>query len=129
MNATTFVPAASVTFSPDSASQNTFAMPAYDASNLDLVVTNNGFGAAYLSFAAGAPVGPNCAGNLVIPPGASVLLTSNAATLAATASNPLVQTGPQAAAASTSTSVSATVQVRSGSITITRGTATGRQTF
>ena len=122
MFSTIFTPSASVTFSP--IEQGTaFALPAVDASNLDIMVTNNN---AFSSVSLGWGVGALPAG-LTVPPNVSVLLTANAATLAACAVNPLVVSS--GAGPSNATAVTAAMPMRGGTITISRGTALSRPSF
>lgn len=120
-NVTLFTAAASVTITPMEIA-SIFAMPAYDAANLDLTVSNAGISPVSMGFGPGAT-----AAGLTIPAGQTVLLTSSAATLAATVSNPLVvNAGP---APGNATSVNAVMNQRGGTITITRGTALSKPSF
>ena len=57
----------------------TLPMPAPAAGAPDLIVTNTGAGAAWISFAAAAPVGPGTPGNVSIQAGATILLSETAA--------------------------------------------------
>jgi hypothetical protein len=127
MSQVTFTPAASVTFVTSAGGGSTFAMPTVDAENVDTTVTFAGTGVLYVSFAAGAPVGPTVAGNLVVRSGETLLLTSNAAVLAAT-SNPAVR-NTLAGIAAAATSGCAACQGSAASVTITRGTAFATETF
>ncbi len=125
---TTFVQSGSpVAITPQNFTQN-YAMPAYDASNLDVVVTYTGEMPAWLTF--GTPPAAGQAllrGEVQVPPnGVPILLTANAATLAAAAANPLVVQSVNSGAA---TSVSVIAGMAGGTLTIQRGTATSRLTF
>jgi hypothetical protein len=125
---TTFVQSGSpVAITPQSFTQN-YAMPAYDASNLDVVVTYTGSTPAYLTFGSPPTAGQALLrGEIeVLPNGVPMLLTNNAATLAAAAANPLVL---QSANSGAATSVSVVAGMAGGTLTIQRGTATSRLTF
>jgi hypothetical protein len=105
------------------------ALPTVDGGNLDMVVTYVGDGMpAYLNFAAPAAVGSAIrSGEVVVQPnGVPILLTANAATLAAAVANPLVIQSPNHGAAST---VGIIAGMRGGTLTFTRGTATSRLVF
>lgn len=116
-----FVASASVTGIAFSWPTN-ITLPAVDTGNTDLTVQNSGGGPVYLSFAPSVPVGPTVPTNIVVPAGATVLLTNNPATLAAMPNNALVvNAGAQPGAA---TVVSAVSPGNSASLTFTRGTAT-----
>ena len=119
---TLFTPSASVTFVPVPENPTTFSLPAYDATNLDLTVANNGFGPVSMGFGPGA----NAAG-LTVQPGTTALLTGNAATLAACGINPLVVSA--GTVPGSSTSCNAIVSQRGGSVTVSRGTALSRPSF
>jgi hypothetical protein len=125
--AITFTPASSATVVIPVGASSTFEMPAVDGSNQDTTVKFTGAGPLYLSFAAGAPVGPNVQGNLVVMTGQQVLLTSNAAVLAA-ARNQLIQSAPAVTAAA-AIAGTALCMGGSASVTITRGTAVATETF
>lgn len=57
----------------------TLALPAPTAGAPDLTISNTGNGAAWLSFAPNAPVGPGVPGNVQVQAGATVLLSETAA--------------------------------------------------
>lgn len=122
-----FIPAATETLPVPGAGSSVIALPAVDSGNPDVTVSHSSSQPVILAFGAGAIVGPNSAGAITVLPGQTILLTSNAAVLAA-ATNALVQGGPQAAAAGTQTAVTvwtpSTVQ-----LTLTRGTASAVQSF
>ncbi len=125
---TTFVQSGTpATITPQAFTQN-FALPAYDASNLDMVVTYTGSMPVWLTFGTPPAVGQQLLrGEIeVLPNGVPMLLTNNAATLAAAAANPLVA---QSANSGAATSVSAVAGMAGGTLTIQRGTATSRLTF
>lgn len=125
---TTFVPSGSpVTITPLDTAM-TYAMPTVDGSNVDTQFTNSSSGTVYLSFANPAAAGSQVlSGELTLPPtGKPVLVTPNAATVAASAANPLVVSNPNP---STAANVSIIGTMRGGSVTIQRGTATPRSTF
>jgi hypothetical protein len=107
----------SVTFTPTPFAPGTFALPAYDASNLDLMLVSNSGSAITLSFAGGGAI---------IPPYSTMLLTANAATLASN-TNPLAQS--MAASGASATSCTATQGTNAGSLTIQRGTAVAKPVF
>jgi hypothetical protein len=116
-----------VTVTPQEASA-TINMPTYDASNLDVQVSYSGPQPCFLQFTPAVAAGDlKQRGEVqLLGNGVPVLLTNNAATLAAAASNPLVIQNPNAGAATT---VSIIAGMRGGTLTIQRGTATPRATF
>jgi hypothetical protein len=118
-NTINFAPAASVSFSAPTIAPGTFNLPAYDAGNLDLMLTNNGCAAATITLSAG--------GGCYLRPGQSFMLTANATVLAAAASHPGV--GNMSAAGSSATSCTAQTDQFGGTITVTRGTATAPAVF
>ena len=123
-----FTPSASTSVAPTIVGL-TFSLPAVDAGNTDLALTNAGLDPIWVSFAANAPVGPTVPGCLVIPAQAAVLLTSNSTTIAAMAANPLVLSGPQAAIAAAATALSA-VSTRQGAVlTVSRGSASAHSVW
>ena len=136
-----FTPAGTVTIqTATSPVPGTFAMPPVDAANSDLQITADPATTAYVAFAAGASVGPEMPGTVVVKPGQSALLTAQAALLARTG-NPLSGLVPasgrtlaswsaavaQAAAAATQCTI--LTSPPGGVVTITRGTASATTTF
>ena len=140
-----FVAAASVTQQCPAASMpQTFAMPAVDSGNLDLQISVSAGCIGYLAFAAGAPVGPNSPGCLVVGTGGPTLLLNNPAVFnAALATGRLlakcngsptdpygaVMAAAQGAVAAAATQFTALVNPPGGTVTITRGTATPSTQF
>jgi hypothetical protein len=118
-NAVNFSPAASVSFSAPAFAPGTFALPAYDAGNLDLMLTNNGCAAATITLSSG--------GGCRLSPGQSILLTANATVLAAAVGHANV--GNMAAAGSNATTCQAQTDQFGGTITVTRGTASAPAVF
>jgi hypothetical protein len=118
-NAVNFSPAASVSFSAPAFAPGTFALPAYDAGNLDLMLTNNGCAAATITLSAG--------GGCYLRPGQSFMLTANASVLAAAVGHASV--GNMSAAGSSATSCTAQTDQFGGTITVTRGTASAPAVF
>ncbi len=118
-NAVNFSPAASVSFSAPTFAPGTFNLPAVDGSNPDLMIVNNGCAAATVTLSAG--------GGCVLRPGQSIMLTSNAAVLAAAIGHASV--GNMSAAGSSATSCTAQTDMAGGNIVISRGTATAPAVF
>jgi hypothetical protein len=113
-----FAPAASVSFMAQTFSPGTYNLPAFDASNLDLMIQNNGIAGAVVFFAGGG-----CR----LSPGQSILLTANATVLAAAVGHASV--GNMASAGSNATTCQAQADQVGGTISITRGTATAAVAF
>ena len=123
-----FVPAATSTVSVPGGAPAVAALPTVDSGNTDLTISHNGGFPVQLSFGAGATVvADNRAGQIMVPPGTTVLLTGNAAVLAASQSE-LVQGGAPATVAGSSAAVSVWA-AGSCQITFTRGTASAAQAF
>ena len=93
-----FAPAATETFPVAAFAAGSFAIPAVDTNNPDVTISHTSGNPVWFSFGPGAVAGANVVGTIQVPPGYSVLLTSNAAVLAA-AKDALVQGGGQAAQA------------------------------
>jgi hypothetical protein len=124
---TVFAPAGAITFSPfETAGTN--AMPAVDGANLDTQISATN-APAWVAFGSGANAGPDAQGSIKVLPGYPLLLTTNAATLAACATNPSVMGGAPASTAAAATVLTAVTQQRGGSVTVTRGTASPATTF
>lgn len=121
--ATIFTAASSVTILPAVFLQ-AFTIPAYDAGNVDVSVTNNGVSQITLAWGAG-----NLAGGLNVQPGQTVLLTNNPATLAACLTNPNVIGTGAANPPGNATSITALAIAAGGTVTITRGTAISKLAF
>ena len=122
-----FTPSASTSVNPD-AIAGTFPMPPVDGSNVDVTVQNTSPGMAWVAFAPGTGVGPSVSTCLKVPSGAQVLLTANPAVLAASSTNPLVQT-LQGGAYATATTFTVMTQQRGGALVVTRGTAAAAVVF
>ncbi len=120
-----FVPAATETFPVAAFAAGSFAIPAVDTNNPDVTISHTSGNPVWFSFGPGAVAGAG--GTIQVPPGYSVLLTSNAAVLAA-AKDALVQGGGQAAQAGSQTNV-AIYTPGNCQVTITRGTASAMQAF
>jgi hypothetical protein len=118
-NTINFAPAASVSFSAPTFAPGTFNLPAVDGSNPDLMIVNNGCAAATVTLSSG--------GGCRLSPGQSILLTANAAVLAAAVGHANV--GNMAAAGSNATTCQAQTDQFGGSVTVTRGTATAPAVF
>jgi hypothetical protein len=114
-----FTPAAgeSVTFTPPPFAPGTFSLPAYDASNLDLLLVSTSSSNIYLS-------GPGF--GVTVKPYSTMLLTANAATLANN-TNPLAQS--MNILGTTATTCTAYQDANQGGLTITRGTAVAKPVF
>ena len=114
-------------------------MPAVDAGNSDLQITADST-TAYVAFAAGASIGPEMPGTVVVKPGQPALLTAQPALLARPGS-PLSGLVPAsgrtlsswsaavAQAAATATQCTVLTTPAGGIVTVTRGTASGQITF
>lgn len=126
---TTFTPAGTVTVSPDVVAAS-FAMPAPDGANIDTMVACTN-APCWIAFGTGAVVSGSGAapGSIMVTPGAPLLLTTSATTLAATATNPNVLGGVPATQAAAATTFNCLTMQRGGAITVTRGTAAPRTTF
>ena len=124
---THFVPLSRMSIVPDS-SMGTFAMPAVDAGNVDVTVQNGSSCMAWVAFGAGTSAGPSVSGCLRVPGGSQVLVTTNLAVLAASSTNPMVQT-VQGGAYATATVFTAMVQQRGGALVVSRGTAAAAVLF
>jgi len=128
MITTTFIQSGTpVSFSPADFSAP-LTLPTIDGSNTDLLITSTCGGQVFLTFGAAVALGDNrLRGEVVVPPNSTgILLTATPATAAASAANPAVVFLTTHA---TAAAVSVIAAGRGGQITITRGTATPRNTF
>ena len=124
---TIFAQAGTITIMPTE-TVGTNPMPAVDGANLDTQLTATN-APAWVAFGAGANAGPGLPGSIQITPGYPLLLTTNAATLAACATNSTVMGGVPASTAAAATVFTAMTQQRGGSVTVSRGTATAATTY
>lgn len=126
-----FTPSATETCNITGPASQTFAMPAVDASNTDVVLTNTGPTIITGQFGTTQSLNAVSTVSFVLSPGQQILFTSPAIAAASPNNPAVVSTGGQASVAGSATYIAMMPQsgFGQGSATVQRGTASTQVAF